>query len=89
MGTKKEGCRSSRSAEMKFLRLVEGCTRLDIRNDDIRRELKTWSINDRIQVIGADLEQHLEKMCTERFPKPTFSFISLKENETLEGQGKM
>lgn len=38
-----------KSAEMKFLRSVDGCTRLaDTRNDDMRRELKIWPINDRI-----------------------------------------
>jgi hypothetical protein len=44
------------TAEMRLLRKVKGCTRLDrIRNnEDIRAELNIYSINERLQIIETD-----------------------------------
>jgi hypothetical protein len=46
----KRDMQKPQAAEMRFLRSVKGCTRLDkIRNEDIRKELGVFSINDRIR----------------------------------------
>jgi hypothetical protein len=47
------------AAEMRFLKSVKGCTRLDkVRNEEIRKELEVFSINDRI------------RRCTQDWPNP-------------------
>jgi hypothetical protein len=52
---RKSGMQKLRAAEMRFLRSVKGCTRLDkIRNEDMRKELGVFSINDRNRRYGQD-----------------------------------
>jgi hypothetical protein len=58
------------AAEMRFLRYVKGCTRLDkIRNKDIRKEFGVFSINDRIRKDRQDWLEHAERMDEGRVPK--------------------
>jgi hypothetical protein len=58
------------AAEMRFLRSVKGCTRLDkIWNEDIRKELGVFSINDRIRRYRQDWLEHVERMKEGRVPK--------------------
>jgi hypothetical protein len=58
------------SAEMRFLRSAKGCTRLDtIRNEDIRKELGVFSVNDRIRRYRQDWLEHAERMEEGRVPK--------------------
>lgn len=55
--------------EMKFLRRVKGCTRHDrIRNDEVRKELKIFNINERIDFYRRKWNNHLERMKPERLP---------------------
>jgi hypothetical protein len=59
-----------RAAEMRFLRSVRGCTRLDkISNEDIRKELGVFLINDRIRRYRQDWLEHVERMEEGRVPK--------------------
>lgn len=52
-----------RSAEMKFLRMCRGCTlRDEIRNEYIRLDLETYSVNDRIQQNRQEWIHHIERM---------------------------
>jgi predicted nucleic acid-binding Zn-ribbon protein len=58
------------AAETRFLRSVKGRTRLDkIRNEDIRKELRVFSINDRIRRYRQDSLEHVERMEEGRVPK--------------------
>jgi hypothetical protein len=60
---RKRDAQTLQAAEMRFLRSVKGCTRLDkIRNEDIRKELGMFSINDRIRRYRQDWLEHVEKM---------------------------
>jgi hypothetical protein len=48
---------------MRFLGSVKGHTRLDkIRNEDIRKELGVFSVNDRIRRYRQDWLEHVERM---------------------------
>ena len=53
------------AAEMRFLRRVKGCTRLDrYRNEDIRQELNIYRLTQKIKKIGSitsDVCQKIEK----------------------------
>jgi hypothetical protein len=58
------------AAEMRFLRSVKGCTRLDkIRNEDVRKELGVFSINDGIRRYRQDWLEDVERMEEGRGPK--------------------
>jgi hypothetical protein len=53
--TRKRDIQKPQAAEMRFLRSVKGCTRPDkIRNEDVRKELGLFSINDRIRRYKQD-----------------------------------
>jgi hypothetical protein len=55
---------------MRFLRSVKGCTRLDkIGNEDKRKELGVFSINDRIRSYKQHWLEHVERMEEGRAPK--------------------
>lgn len=63
------------SAEMKFLRRVKGCTRLDhIRNDDIRAELDIFSLNRRIEHNRRQWMEHIERMDDTRITKQVVQY---------------
>ena len=58
------------AAEMKFLRSVKRCSRLDrIRNENIREELKIYNLNERIEENREKWKEHLNRMENERIPK--------------------
>lgn len=58
------------AAEMKFLRRVKGCTRMDqIRNEDIREELQIYSIKEKITNNKEQWKEHIERMAESRLPK--------------------
>jgi hypothetical protein len=51
------------TAEMRFLRSVRGGTRLDeVRNECIRKELRVFSVNDRIRRYRQDWLEHVERI---------------------------
>jgi hypothetical protein len=58
------------AAEMRFLRRVKGCTRVDrIRNVDIRAELNIYNINNRLEENKEKWKQHINRMTETRIPK--------------------
>ena len=58
------------AAEMRFLRSVTGCTRLNkIRSEDIRQELKISGIQDVRLKYKQNWINHLERMDNFRLPK--------------------
>jgi hypothetical protein len=60
---KKRGMQKLQTAEMGFLRSVNGCTRLDkTRNDDTRKPLRVLSVNDGIRRYREDLPEHVERV---------------------------
>jgi hypothetical protein len=66
----KRGTQKVQPKEMRFLRSVKGCTRLDkIRKEDIRKELGVFSIDDRIRRYRQDCLQHVERTEEGRVPK--------------------
>ncbi|KAJ4428996.1 hypothetical protein ANN_25992 [Periplaneta americana] len=57
------------AAEMRFLRRVKGCTRRDlIRNEDIRKELNIYNINEKVEDYEEKWKEHLSRMDNERIP---------------------
>jgi hypothetical protein len=67
----KETCKNCKQQKCN-LRSVKQCTRLDkIRNEDIRKELGVFSINDRIRRYRQDWLEHVERMEEGRVPKQT------------------
>jgi hypothetical protein len=55
---------------MRFLRKVKGCTKLDgIRNEDIRAELKIYSINERITDYRNRWKNHINRQEDHRLLK--------------------
>ncbi|KAJ4434991.1 hypothetical protein ANN_23563 [Periplaneta americana] len=67
--TKKEE-RIIESIEMRFLRSIAGISLLGHqRNEDIKRKLKIYNINDRIKSNKNNWKEHIERMDEERFPK--------------------
>ncbi|KAJ4439494.1 hypothetical protein ANN_07618 [Periplaneta americana] len=72
---KKNDINRIQSAEMKFLRGVKGCTRLDrYRNDDIRNELNLLPIIDKIKEYRIRWSNHLRRMDKERIPKQVLDY---------------
>jgi hypothetical protein len=66
----KRDMQKPQAAEMRFLRSVKGCTRLDkIRNKDTRKELGVFSINDIIRRHRQDWLEHVERTEEGRVPK--------------------
>jgi hypothetical protein len=58
------------TAEMRFVRKVKGCCRLDrIRNEDTRAELNICSINERIADYRNRWKDHISRMEDHRLPK--------------------
>ncbi|KAJ4445095.1 hypothetical protein ANN_06894 [Periplaneta americana] len=72
---KKNDINIIQSAEMKFLRGVKGCTRLNrYRNDDIRNELNLLPIIDKIKEYRIRWSNHLRRMDKERIPKQVLDY---------------
>jgi hypothetical protein len=58
------------SAEMKFLRSVKGCTRMDhIRNEEIRTEIEMYAVQDTITEYRIHWSAHLQRMDNSRLPE--------------------
>lgn len=56
--------------EMRFLRATEGCTRRDkIKNTDIQKELKIYSIMDKIVDNRREWAEYINRMGDNRLPK--------------------
>jgi hypothetical protein len=63
------------AAEMKYLRTVKGCTRLDqIRNDDIRNELSISPLSKKIIEYRNKCKAHLQRMEHTRIPVQTYKY---------------
>ena len=61
------------SAEMKFLRSIEGKTRKDrVRNEEIRKRTGIWKLQDRIETTKLKWYGHMMRMGEERVPQKTF-----------------
>jgi hypothetical protein len=58
------------ATEMRYLRSVKGCTKLDhTKNEDIRKELNTDSMQYKIENYRKKWIEHLDRMSDERIPK--------------------
>lgn len=58
------------TAEMRFLRRVQGCTLLDkIRNEDIRAELNVYHLGERVAKYRRKWKDHIQRMEEYRLPK--------------------
>jgi hypothetical protein len=70
MGPLTKGNNKIPTAEMRFLRKVKGCTRLDrTRNEDTRAELNIYSINERITDYRNRWKYHINRIEDQRLPK--------------------
>jgi hypothetical protein len=59
----KKDMQKLKTAEMRFLRSVKGCIRLDkIRNEDVRKIRGVFSMNDRIRRYRQDWLENMERM---------------------------
>jgi ribosomal protein L20 len=80
MGYIKKDKDKIQAAEMRFLRTVKGCTRVDrIRNVDIRAELNIYNINNTLEENKENWKQHIDRLTETRIPKQR------KENEVGTG----
>jgi hypothetical protein len=62
-------------AEMKFLRSVAGYTLLDQkRSADVRSELKTFNLAERIEKQKENWYEHILRMTTDRLPKVLLNY---------------
>jgi hypothetical protein len=67
---KKNDISRIQSAEMKFLRPVKGCIRMDhTRNKEIRTKLEMYAIQDKITEYRIRWSAHLQRMDNSRLPK--------------------
>jgi hypothetical protein len=74
---KKRDTSGIQSAEMKFLRSVKGCARMDhVRNEEIRTELEMYAIQDKITEYRIRWSAHLQKTDNSRFPKQALLYKS-------------
>jgi hypothetical protein len=63
------------ATEMRYLRLVKGCTKLDhIKNEDVRKELDIDSTQYKIENYREKLIEHLDRMPDERIPKQILKY---------------
>jgi hypothetical protein len=63
------------AAEMKYLRTVKGCTRLDqIRNEDIRKELGISPLSEKIIEYRNKWKAHLQTMEHTRIPLQAYKY---------------
>lgn len=72
---KKKYQNAIQSSEMKFLRSVNKCTKLDkIKNEDIRKNLDIFSLNKKIQNNKERWKEHVLRMDENRFPKQALRY---------------
>ncbi|KAK7861914.1 hypothetical protein R5R35_009378 [Gryllus longicercus] len=63
------------AAEMRFLRKVKGCIKQDqIRNEDIRKELDIYNINERILENRKEWRRHIERMEEDSIPQLVLNY---------------
>jgi hypothetical protein len=62
------------AAEMKYLRTVKGCTRLEIRNEDIRNELGISPLSEKIIEYRNKWKVHLQRMEHTRIPLQAYKY---------------
>jgi hypothetical protein len=63
------------AAEMKHLRTVKGCTRLDqIRNEDIRNELGISPLSEKLIEYRNNWKAHLQRMEHTRIPLQAYKY---------------
>lgn len=63
------------ASEMKFLRAVKKCTRMDrLTNDSIRDDLKIYNINHKITEYQNKWKNHVERMGDDRLPKKLMNY---------------
>jgi hypothetical protein len=63
------------ATEMRYLRSVKGCTKLDhIKNEDIRKELDIDSTKKKNRKVQKKLIEHLDRMPDERIPKKILKY---------------
>jgi hypothetical protein len=68
-------CAYTTAAEMKYLRTVKGCTRLDqIRNEDIRNELDISPLSKKIIEYRNKWKSHLQRMEHSRIPLQAYKY---------------
>jgi hypothetical protein len=64
-----------KAAEMKYLRTVKGCTRLDqIRNEDIRKKLGISPLSEKIIEYRNKWKAHLQTMEHTRMPLQAYKY---------------
>lgn len=67
--------RKIQSAEMYFLRRTKGCTLMDkVKNEEIRTELQTVSINEQIESYRNNWLYHVDRMSNSRLPKLLYQY---------------
>jgi len=70
------------AAEMRFLRSVKGCTRLDkIRSEVLRKELEISGIQDVKSKYKQNWINHLERMDNNRLPKQALNYKPRKRRD--------
>jgi hypothetical protein len=67
--TKKKDISRIQSAEMKFLRSVKRCTRMDHIRNEIRTEFEMYEIQDKITEYRIRWSARLQRMDSSRLPK--------------------
>jgi hypothetical protein len=66
LGASEKDSSRMQATEMKFLRRVEGITKLDrVRNEDVRKEFGIYAMNDKIKQKRTEW-QHKDRMNNER-----------------------
>jgi hypothetical protein len=72
---RKRDCNRIQVAEMRYLRTVKGCTRLDqIRNEDIRNELGISPLSEKIIEYRNKSKAHLQIMEHTRIPLQVYKY---------------
>jgi hypothetical protein len=73
--TRKRDWNRIQVAEMKYLRTVKGCTRLDqVRNEDIRNELGIFPLSKKIIEYRNKWKAHLQRMEHTRIPPQAYKY---------------
>jgi hypothetical protein len=63
------------AAEMKYLRTIKGCTRLDqIRNEDVRNELGISPLSEKVTEYKNKWKTHLQRMKHTRIPLQAYKY---------------
>jgi hypothetical protein len=67
-------------AEMKYLRTIKGCTRLDQRrNADIRNELGISPLSEKIRAYSNKRKAQLQRMDYTRIPLQAYKYTTIRK----------